>query len=148
MVRAGAVALALTALLAVAGCGGSDKPKSDEDQIKAALNSYYKAFTDGDGKAACALLAKETRAAFEKLARGRDCAKSFEEALDRPDYKDFEKKFKGVKVSGVKVEGTNAIASVSFPGVKAADGKSTVSVSVPLVEEGGKWKIARPLGGG
>jgi ketosteroid isomerase-like protein len=147
MFRAGVAALGLAAVLAVGGCGGEEKPKSDEAQIKAEITSYYKAFSDGDGNGACNHLTKDTRAEFEKQSRGRDCGKVFEDALKRPEYKKLAKKFADAKVSGVKVDGKNAIATVSFPGVKAADGKSTVSLSVPLEQEGGEWKIARPLGG-
>jgi hypothetical protein len=146
MVRAGVAALLLAAVLAATGCGGS-KSKSEEDEIKDQITAYYDAFRTGDGNAACEHLDKETLAQFEKASGGRDCAKVFEEALKRPDYAKLVSQFKNVKVRGVKIDGKNAIATVSFPDVKAADGKKAVTLSVPLVKEGKLWKIARPLGG-
>jgi hypothetical protein len=123
---------------AASGCGGSDGP-TDEEQITSALTTYYKAFGTGDSGGACHELARETKEELEKAAGGKDCSEVLDAALKRPDYAKVAPRLAGVKISAVTIAGDKATAKATVPGV----GKPT---TVPLLKEGGAWKIASPVG--
>jgi ketosteroid isomerase-like protein len=130
--------------LAVSGCG-SEK-QSEESKVEDTVVEYYKAFGSGDGETACNHLAEKTREQLEKAGGGESCPEVLEAALDRPEYAKVAKQLESVKVSGVEVSGDTAIATALLPDIKAADGKTPISTSVPLAKEEGTWKIASPLG--
>jgi hypothetical protein len=135
-----------SATIALAGCGGSKT--TDEDRVKATVVDYYKAFAAGDGETACNHLADAAREELERASGGKECPKVVDAALKRPEYARVAKDLSGVKVSDVKVSGNTAIAVAEVPGLKASDGKTAVSTSVPLLKEENTWKIASPLGQG
>ena len=68
-IRAGASGIALLALgLALSGCGGSQ-----DAAVRDLAEEFYGAVADGDGAAACALLAPTTRSELEQ-STGKECA--------------------------------------------------------------------------
>jgi ketosteroid isomerase-like protein len=127
------------AVLALAGCGGTSGP-SDQSQIETSLTTYYKAFAQGDTAGACGQLAKDTLAALEKAAHGKGCSAVLGAALKRPDYAAIAPKLARARVTKVTIAGDKATAAVVVPGVHAA------LPPVPMLKEGGSWKIASAPG--
>ena len=111
------------ALLAAAGCGGSD----DTAKVSAAAQSYVAAFAAHDAAATCRALTDHSQEQVAEFARehmhlrAATCAKAF--ALLPPAGK-------GAKVATVKVHGSRATASV--------DGFDR---PLTLVREHGTWRV-------
>ena len=125
------VAVALALALTLAACGSSSS-----SEAKSAVKSYLKAFATGDGKAACSLMAEETRAQFVRQAKPlthtSDCRKAvaaLKPALSRA--------FKGIHVSSAKVAGGEAVVNIT------AGSRASPAL---LRKEGGKWKISAAPG--
>jgi hypothetical protein len=135
-VRLVLVAVVLAALLA--GCGSSGP--TDRQQIETALLTYYRAFGKGDTGGACNELAKDTKAALEKAGRGKDCTEILDAALKRPDYAAIASKLQKARVTKITIANDKASAAVLIPGVKT-NGALGARTNVPLLKEGGAWKI-------
>jgi hypothetical protein len=135
--RAAAVAAALALL--IAGCGESGAP-TDREQIKNTLLTYYKAFGKGDTESACNELSEVTKTQLEKAGSGKDCTEILDAALKRPDYAEIASKLAGTRVESITVVHDKATAAVLVPGVKE-NGALGARTNVPLVKEGGAWKI-------
>ena len=74
--------------LLVAGCGGgsdSDKPASDEDQIKAAITGAYQSFAKADADGFCGRLTDDYRADFEEYYSGKCDAGTIQNIVDGLD---------------------------------------------------------------
>lgn len=84
------VGATVVALLVSAGCGASRAP-----DVRGAATQFYRAVSDSDGAAACALLAPRTLAELEKSAQA-----SCEDAVLDQDIP------VGGQVSGTQVSGT------------------------------------------
>jgi hypothetical protein len=134
--RAACCAVAALALL-VAGCGGGGA--SDDSKIRGVITTYYEAFANGDGAAACKQLAKDTVANLEKHAKGRSCADVLNDTLQQPDYATVAPKLKQAKITKITVANDKAAAVVDVPGIKGG------VTSVGLKKEGDTWKIATGL---
>lgn len=133
------VALALVLALVLAGCGESGGP-TDREQIKSTLLTYYKAFGKGDSAAACGQLSSVTKTQLEKAGRGKSCTEILTAALKRPDYAQIAAKLGQTRVTSITVVRDKATAAVLVPGVKE-NGALGARTNVPLVKEGGAWKI-------
>ena len=116
----------------------SDKP-TDTEQIRTALETYYKAFGKGDSGGAATSSPKGTKEELEKAAGGKDCTEVLDQALKRPDYAKVAPKLVNVQVTEIMIAGDKATAKAAVPGV----GRPTL---VPVKKEGGAWKIASPIG--
>jgi Tfp pilus assembly protein PilF len=138
-VRRATVVVALVAVLAGAGCGGSSGP-TDRQQIETALLTYYKAFGRGDSGAACNELASATTTALEKAGRGKTCTQILDAALKRPDYAAIAPKLQNARVTRITIANDKASAAVLVPGIKA-NGALGARTNVPLLKEHGAWKI-------
>jgi hypothetical protein len=125
------VALLLTAM---GGCGGAKKVP-DSQAAGAAVMSFSKAFGDGDGRAACDRLTAAARATFVKrvqvLVKTHDCPTAMLRVHQEAGA-DVNGAFSTARVSGVKVTGSTATATLT------ATGHST---PVSLAREGGAWKL-------
>ena len=134
--RLALVLVLLGALLA--GCGSSGP--TDRQLIETSLLTYYKSFGKGDTGGACNELAKDTKAALEKAGRGKDCTAILDAALKRPDYAAIASKLQNARVTKITIAGDKASAVVLVPGV-TANGALGARTTVPLLKEGGAWKI-------
>jgi hypothetical protein len=135
-VRLALVVVVLGALLA--GCGSSGP--TDRQQIETALLTYYKSFGKGDTAGACNELAKDTRAALEKAGRGKNCTAILDAARKRPDYAAIASKLQNARVTNITIAADKASAVVLVPGV-TTNGALGARTTVPLLKEGGAWKI-------
>jgi ketosteroid isomerase-like protein len=128
------VALAAAAL---GGCGGGGP--SDEEQIRTALTTYYRAFANGDGATACDALSKDAVTSLEKQARGKSCPEVLDAALRRPGYASVAQRLTRATITKVTIAGDKATASIQVPGAPAVAKR----VPVALIKEGGSWKITQ-----
>ena len=129
------VALSVTSVFAVPGCG--DSGPSDDEKIRTALTTYYQAFASGDGATACDQLAKETVESLEKQAKGRTCPQVLDAALQRPGYASVAQRLTRATITKVTIAGDKATASLDVPGLPARAKR----VPVLLKKEGDAWKI-------
>lgn len=116
--------------LGAAGCGG----KSDEDKARDTAEQYFKALGDGDGAKACGLLTKNAQAKAA-AARGGSCARALTLDTGTPLGRALADQFKKVEVGKVKVNGSNADATLK------ANGR-TAQKPLREVKEDGDWKVA------
>ena len=118
--------LALAALCAVvlAGCGGSE-----EAEVRATVEAYGQAFTDGDAGKACTLLTRDARRTIE-AATGERCATVMKSGLSAAGM-DGRRAFGRITVEAVHVDGDTAT-------VKAKDPDGTIR----LRKESARWRIA------
>ncbi|GAA3246203.1 hypothetical protein ACFO1B_55040 [Dactylosporangium siamense] len=119
-------AVGLLSALALSGCGGDARA----DTAAATANQLLSAARDGDGAAACALLAPDTAHAVEQAA-GRPCPEAIgDEGLPDPGA-----------VTRVEVYGQHAQVAVEAP-----DGDGTLFLAMFP----GGWRVAdagcRPQG--
>ena len=128
-----------TVALLITGCGEDSGP-TDREQIRTTLLTYYKAFGKGDTGGACHELSAETKTQLEKAGSGKDCTEILEAALKRPDYAAIAPKLDNARVTNITVVRDKAAAQVLVPGVKENGGLGA-RTNVPLVKEGGAWKI-------
>jgi hypothetical protein len=106
--------------LALAACGGGGK--SDEDQIKSAIQEV--------GKDPASLCTKNGSAALVKAAGGKDACLQLAKKSGQGDAQ--------LDVSGIKVNGDSATATVTN-GSGAGKGQKS---AVRMIKENGDWKIA------
>ena len=126
-----AAALIAAALVALPGCG-----ESEEDKVADTIQSYLKAFTEGDGEKACGFLSEDTRRAFVAqvgtLLRTNDCGRALEQVRKGVRRQALDA-LKEARVSNVKVDGERATATVE------ARGRSS---RTELAKTEGDWKIS------
>jgi hypothetical protein len=120
------ISLAGVVALSGAGCGGS----SEEDAARDAVKEYVVAIADRDGRAACALLAREVREQFERSkATCQKAYGSFGRALNSRQRD----RLKSVEPE-VTVEGDEASTKIKEPPFEG---------ELLLRREDEAWKIAR-----
>jgi hypothetical protein len=140
-----ALALAATAVaVALLGCGGGESG-SPEDEVTEAIENYNTAAAEKEGAAACALL---TPAGQHMAARqhGYEGTLGVEGPNETPTCEDgienrygdekFFQAMKFAKVTDVQVRGEEAKADLEVEGLHEI---------AELVEEGGEWKLQKPL---
>jgi hypothetical protein len=130
---------AATAVVALAGCGGSDKPSppaqkssqpvsSDQRGILATVDALQTASRTGDGKTICGdLFTPQLVKSVEKAAM-RSCAKEVRQRLFTPDAE--------ISVSrDIKIAGASGAAVIHEQNGRV----STLS----LLKQSGQWRIDR-----
>jgi hypothetical protein len=136
--------LAAGCLIAVvAGCGGGQKPPSDEQQVTTALRSFLRAQADGDAQKACALLTAGAQsklvAVVARRAQGLGAApRTCDEAVGlvravAPQA--LLRAFRDARVQRVVVHDRAATARV-------VDGPSFPAQRVALARSDGGWQIS------
>src|SRR3954451_17876557 len=137
--------IGIPVLLAVvlAGCGGSDAPKTDADAVAQVLKDAAKAVASKDGDKACSYLTPDAqRQAQLQVGAGQlgsvDCptlvkrATAFLSPLDR-------QQIKNLQPANVLVNGTSASATLASPTGSPQPG---MSVQLNLTKVGSDWKIS------
>jgi ketosteroid isomerase-like protein len=126
--------------LALASCGGSDDGDggggSDEQQARATVEALYAAIADGDAEKVCDQLSPDAQEELEKGGlgtKGQSCTDSFQGFLDEAEKAGGLNLTLKAKVSAVKVDGDDAVATVTFG--KGRDGE------IPLSKVDGEWKL-------
>lgn len=125
----------LAAAIALAGCGGDDKPADDQTAARDAVTSFTKAFAAGDGDKACSLLTAAAQTAFVNRAKVATGATKCPEVMQRVAQLAGESvtgPLSKATVGDVKVTGNTATTTLS------ASGHSTL---VTLSKEDGEWKL-------
>jgi hypothetical protein len=129
----GGVAVVVIILIVVFASGGGSY--SDPGDACIAL---FRALRDGDGDAIYDLMSRDSRKAFEAVAAAEGvstrelCSQGFKE-LQLMGGAEWTKAINQVEVTDVKVNGSEAVVTVSAPGVE--DG------FVHFVWEDGGWKL-------
>jgi hypothetical protein len=118
------LALAALCALLLAGCGGSE-----EARVRATVQAYGQAFTDGDAGKACALLTRGARRIIE-AATDESCAAVMKSGLSAEDMAG-RRAFGQITVESVHVDGDDATVKA-----KGRDG------TIRLRKESGRWRIA------
>ena len=133
--------LTVTALLALAGCGGSDSKTSGTTDTTAArgyagdpvttVQAYVDAFGAKDYTAACALVDAE---ALDKITQSGQFKCEDVYAKGGTDVETTQKQFVGATATDPQITGDRGSV-----GVKTADG---TEIRLPVVVENGEWKVA------
>jgi hypothetical protein len=139
---AGVVALATV----VSGCGGS---KSDPDQVKSTVSSFFTAVGEGKGQAACAFLDSsgehEVTTAAYLLKPPASCAEAIND-FNKVLSSDDKKSLKSTKVKKVVVTGTTATVADADIELKTGGEIGLFRNSSPkpmtLEKANGDWKIS------
>jgi hypothetical protein len=138
-------ALALAAVLAIAGCGddgggeagGGGATGGEEASARAAVEQMYAALQDMDAEAACAQLSEAGRrqiAAGGLGGKTSSCPKSFERFFSAARKAGGFDQIENAEIGKVTVRGDKATAKVSF-------GEQGGAGDVPLVKEKGQWRL-------
>ena len=129
------ILLALTAALALAGCGATDSDSSadfegEERLVANTIEDISDAARSDDGEELCSLLSEALVDKVRTVAGdGVRCQDAIEDAIDDVDSFD-------VKVLSVRIDGTAATA-----GVESKENDDKIRDSFGLVKEGGRWKV-------
>jgi len=123
----------LSAVLLVAGCGGSNE--GDRQEVVNSVKGVYNALADKDAKKVCASISEKGRKEIETAtAQGgrkkQSCEQVFNLALAYGGSSLDEAK--DVDVTDVKIDGDRARATIAVQNRKS---------QVALVKEDGAWKL-------
>jgi hypothetical protein len=129
--------VAATALLA--GCGGEEVTRADRDEAARAVDTYFDALSNGDGRRACALLSPDAR---EKVSNVdtlvEHCANPIGGALsDVPD--ELRADLANVKVRAARPDGGDVIVDVASSGAYTA---RPIKQTVRIERADDGWRIA------
>jgi hypothetical protein len=129
------LAIAAAAILAAAGCGGSDKPLTQKEQVAKAIHDFNVAFSKGDGKKACSLITDVYRNSIE-LGRNESCEQAVadENATNSPEYTEVKALGKAKVVDVQIIEGV-ATGELVGPGV--GDGPPAQAQ-----QQDGRWLVS------
>jgi hypothetical protein len=122
--------IVMAAAVALAGCGdggSSGKPKSDADQIKAAITGAYSAFAKGDADGFCGRLTKDYTADFEEYYSGQ-CDDSTIQAILAKIPEEGKQALADPQIGDLKIQGNQAYPDVNGDGLE-------------MVKEGDTWKL-------
>jgi hypothetical protein len=117
------------AVLLLAGCGGgggSDKPASDEDQVKAAITGAYSAFAKGDADGFCNKLSADYRKDFDDYYG--ECNADTINGIVAKLPEEGRKALESPQIGAAKISGDEAYPEVNGDGLE-------------MVKEGGEWKL-------
>lgn len=134
---------------APAGGGDLDSsdPSSEEEAVASVVSGMYADIARGDAAGVCAVMTKSVRAEIAQNVLGgsteprgnRTCEESFSKFLDAAAGSGVLEQTLNADVEGVRVDGTEATATVSISGRTG---------EVNLVKEDGEWRFgAAPVGG-
>jgi hypothetical protein len=110
----------------LAACGGSDS-----DDVKSALQNYNKAVATKDATKACDLLSD----AAKKTIGGRSCEQTLKSGFALLNAKQLDA-FKSTTIKNVKVTGSKATATITFPKDSGVPDQTQT-----LVKENGAWHL-------
>jgi hypothetical protein len=138
-------AAALVLLVILAGCGGSDAPKTDPDAVAQVLKDAANAFADGDGDKACGYLTGDAqRQAILMTGAGAlgqvDCATAVKRVTFAMTPLD-KQRIESLEPSNVQVNGTSASATLATAAGQP-QGQQPLSVQLNLQKDGDDWKIS------
>ena len=127
--------LAVTSLIALAGCGGDD---SDAAAVTQTMKDYFAALASGDGEKACGFFTDD---AVEKIeTAGGKCAETVSTGVESTGAEPYE----NPTIDDPEVDGDSASVHYSLD-VKG----QKVEADQTLTKEGDDWKLeaATPPGG-
>jgi hypothetical protein len=125
------IGLALACALVLSACGGEDSP-GDREQIETVIETYFTAFSAGDGAKACGQLSTDAQVKLVEATRASNCPDAMDAAAKQPGIEPYVEQLGEVEVLEVDVSGAEASAKV-----RAIDQETTI----PLAKEDGEWKI-------
>jgi hypothetical protein len=134
------VITAAVAALAIADVGPFEDPVTEEERAQEAVETFFNAAADGDGRRFCALLTEQARQALEVNAAQRL------QTDKRPECAQVLKLLKAafagteIDVRYVNVSGNRARVEARY---KLADAGAQPR-TVLLLEENGEWHISDP----
>jgi hypothetical protein len=120
LLAAAGLAVGLTA------CGGSDS-----DDVKSALQDYNDAVASKDAGKACDLLSDQAK----KTIGGKSCEQTLKSGFALLNAKQLDA-FKSTQIKNVKVNGSKATATITFPKDSGVPDQTQT-----LVKEGGSWHL-------
>jgi hypothetical protein len=139
------LAAAGLATLALAACGGSSHPASEQPaaQIKQVVQSYLSAQASGDGQAACALLTAGGQAKLENLivtasnglVKTRPSCADAVSLVSTVAGPTVMKALNDARIESIQVHGNQATA-------KVVDGGAFPAQQVTLDKSGETWQIS------
>jgi hypothetical protein len=125
----------------LAGCGGSEKPATDQpatgtarEQIAAVVHGYLDALAEADGPRACGhltLVAQDDLTSMTNAPTCEDAVGAMDDVLDDRSRRQL----RSAKVTVGAVKGTQASA-------RLASDTLAMPRSIPLEQDDGQWKIA------
>jgi hypothetical protein len=131
----------LLVTIALAGCGGAEKPATDppaagtsREQATAAVRGYLNALAEADGPRACGHLTITAQDDLSSMANAPSCEDAVNALGDLLDDQS-RRAMHSAKITVATVEGTKATA-------KLTSDTTAVPRSVPLEKADGEWKIA------
>jgi Putative lumazine-binding len=136
--------MCIAAIALLSGCGSNsdDNPSPQEEkaaterasrtEARVILENYIAALRDGDGRAACGLMASDLRAksGFEERGRRVPCEEAIEQITQDTEFKRIQQR---LKVTGALVEGNTVIFRLAYVGEDIA--------FYDLAREDGRWQI-------
>lgn len=126
------------------GSGGTSSG-GGEQAASAAVTGFYAALSSGDGDKACALMGDAVKAQFTKALaqsqnkQGASCA-TLAAGIAKSYPEQVRQRLTRIKVTKVTVDGDKATVTAKLQGAPAQ--------TLPLVLDGGNWKIQAPVGAG
>jgi hypothetical protein len=120
----------------LAGCGGGSASRpagSDRDQIAQTVHAYLRALADSDASGACGELTALAQRDLATMA-GRGSCEDGARAVSRAVGDSDRRGLRSAKVFGQRIQGAKATAKVT--------GEHNAPRQLPLVKQGGRWKIA------
>jgi hypothetical protein len=129
LARPAILVLAVLAVLALLGCGGTDPEE--------VVREYFEAVVERDGDRACEQLADELREDIERAPAARDAGRTCADVMELAAGLNPGLTKEEVEDLDVQVErdGNQAVASLKNPLVRSDE-------TIDLVEEDGDWKIS------
>ena len=125
------VAIVLT--LAIAGCGGTSGPGSDERAVTHIVRQWISAVARHDGPSACALLSTKLQKAIARHLLGEGVRGSCRTWAARYVSPRHAASSQRVRITAVHIRGSRATVTLAAPGLAEAHAK--------LVMEHGDWRI-------
>jgi len=120
---------------------GQEAAGAERDAILAALDGYLEALAQKDYASACGHMAAELHQTLERLVPkgpGHGCMQLLPRVLSAEAPEVAKGQLQGT-VTKIRVEGPRGFVVFKAPGAKLYD--------MPMVEEGGRWKVAAAAAG-
>lgn len=127
-----------SALLDDAWTGEDDGDVTEEDRAAVAIERFYRAISASDDKRMCRQLSRDVQAELVGDRTGISpfsaCRQSFSTLLSRASKSGELNRITRAKIRAIELDGNTAVATVTL-------GPDN-SIEIPLVNEGGSWKLA------
>jgi hypothetical protein len=128
----------VVALVALAGCGGSDESPagSDREQIEATISAYFAAMGEGDGDEACGHLTSSARQNLATAMGKSSCEEAIELIAEAAESDpEGRKALSKVRVLRATIDGVKAEATI-----KAREDEAPRPVPLEKTDDG--WRVA------